>query len=457
MKLNKHKEFLQKGINMKDLFDNGTQDLDLDDISSSLADGVSDCLDNPQAKETDDEFMVNMEGVFEDEILDDSSEELFEMDIDISDVIDEDETVMQEDEENVEVVGKRKKMPKPLKIFLIVLGALAGIALILYLVLYFWIDSRYVHNDFKDEERYEEEFEEVDPEEDDGSEAIKAEDVSWDKLKGDTKYDENVINILLVGCDAVSGSSDRGRTDTIMIATINKNQKSVKLTSICRDTYVPIEGYSDNKINQAYRQGGMSLLKTTVEDVFKIGISYSVRINFDTFQLVIDELGGIEVTLNEKEAAFINEKTVKSADISAGDKVKLNGEQALWFSRIRKITSKVYGHDDLGRTKRQRTVLNYIFQKYKDMSYVELVEMVNTLLPYVETDMTTNEIIGCAWNALSFRNSAIEEYRVPADRCFEIGRVKIPNGKKMDVLLINNFYKENLDGVHMFIYGDTDY
>ena len=60
MKLNKHKEFLQKGINMKDLFDNGTQDLDLDDISSSLADGVSDCLDNPQAKETDDEFMVNM-------------------------------------------------------------------------------------------------------------------------------------------------------------------------------------------------------------------------------------------------------------------------------------------------------------------------------------------------------------------------------------------------------------
>ena len=89
--------------------------------------------------------------------------------------------------------------------------------------------------------------------------------------------------------------------------------------------------------------------------------------------------------------------------------------------------------------------------------YVELVEMVDTLLPYVETDMTPNEIIACGWNALSFRNSAIEEYRVPADRCFEIGKVKIPNGKKIDVLLINNFYKENLDGVHMFIYGDTDY
>lgn len=445
---------------MKDLFDNGTQDLDLDDISSSLADGVSDCLDNPQAKETDDEFMVNMEGVFEDEIPDASSEELFEMDIDISDVIDEDETVMQEDEENMEVAGKRKKMPKPLKIFLIVLGALAGIALILYLVLYFWIGSRYVHTDFSDEERTESDiFEESDPDDDDEDDTttFNPEDVSWDVLKGDAVYDKNVINILLVGCDTPSTSSYRGLTDTIMIATINRTQKTVKLTSICRDTYVPIEGYSDNKINASYSQGGMTLLKSTVEDVFKIGISYSVRINFDTFQLVIDELGGIEVTLNEKEAAFINEKTVKSADVSAGDKVKLNGEQALWFSRIRKITSKVYGHDDLGRTKRQRTVLNYIFQKYKDMSYVELVEMVDTLLPYVETDMTPNEIIACGWNALSFRNSAIEEYRVPADRCFEIGKVKIPNGKKMDVLLINNFYKENLDGVHMFIYGDKDY
>lgn len=436
---------------MKDLFDNNEDGIDLDDISMSLADSVSDVMDSENKKiEEDEEFVVDMAGMFDEE---DSLDKVSDDDLESL------EPALEVVDDNSKVETKKKKMPKPLKIFLIIFGALAGIALILYVVLYFWIDSRYVHNDFSDEERYEEEFEESDPddEDDESGKVVNAGDISWDKLKGDTVYDKNVINILLVGCDAVSGSSDRGRTDSIMIATINKNQKTVKLTSICRDTYVPIEGYSDNKINQAYRQGGMSLLKTTVEDVFKIGISYSVRINFDTFQVVIDKLGGIEVTLNEKEAAFINEKTKNSPDISAGESVKLNGEQALWFSRIRKITSKVYGHSDLGRTKRQRTVLNYIFQKYKDMSYVELVEMVDTLLPYIETDMSTNEIIGCAWNALSFRSSAIQEYRIPADNCFDIGKVKLNSGLKMDVLLIDNYYKENVDGVHMFIYGDTDY
>lgn len=442
--------FLRKGIIMKELFES---DNELDDISLSIADSVSDVIDE------DKEYNSKEYNSNEDNSNDDMSNDKDEFVVDMTGVFDEEDNTEQEDEEGEPLDGQpsKKKMPKPLKIFLIVLGAMLGIALIVYLVVYFWIDSRYVHTDFSDEERTKEDiFETISPEEDDGSEAFNPEDVSWEVLKGDAVYDKNVINILLVGCDTASTSSYRGLTDTILIATINKNQKTLKLTSICRDTYVPIEGYKDNKINASYSQGGMTLLKSTIEDVFKIGISYSVRINFDTFQLLIDELGGIEVTLNEKEAAFINEKTKKSPDISAGDSVKLNGEQALWFSRIRKITSKVYGHDDLGRTKRQRTVINYIFQKYNDMSYLELVEMVDTLLPYVETDMTTNEIIACGWNALSFRNSALEEYRVPADRMFDIGKVKVPGGKA-DVLLIDKHYKENLDGVHMFIYGNTDY
>lgn len=437
---------------MKDLFDNNEDGIDLDDISLSLADSVSDLMNNENKKiEEDEEFVVDMAGVFDDEEeLDsegaDSNSEYIEP------------TLGDLDDNSVEVVTKKKKMPKPLKIFLIIFGSLAAIALILYIVLYFWISSRYTHNDFDNEERYEEEFEEVEGEEKyDPNSVINPEDISWDNLKGDTVYDENVINILMVGCDANSTSKDRGRTDSIMILTINKNQKSIKLTSIMRDIYVPIEGYRDNKINAAYRQGGMSLLKSTVEDVFKIGISYQVRINFDTFQVIIDKLGGIEVALNEKEAAFINEKTKNSPDIGYGDSVKLNGEQALWFSRIRYVKSDIYGHSDFGRTKRQRTVLNYVFKEYKDMSYTELVDMVNTLLPYVETDMTPNEIIACAWNALSFRSSGFEEYRIPADKCYEGGYVKTPSGKDMSVILIDKYIKENIDGAHMFIYGDTDY
>ena len=91
------------------------------------------------------------------------------------------------------------------------------------------------------------------------------------------------------------------------------------------------------------------------------------------------------------------------------------------------------------------------------MSYTELVDMVNTLLPYVETDMTTNEIITCAWNALSFRSSGLEEYRIPADKCYEGGYVKLPSGKNMSVILIDKYINENLDKAHMFIYGNTDY
>ena len=91
------------------------------------------------------------------------------------------------------------------------------------------------------------------------------------------------------------------------------------------------------------------------------------------------------------------------------------------------------------------------------MSYVELVDMVNTLLPYMETDMTTNEIIGCAWSAISFRSSSIQEYRIPADKCYEGGYVKTSSGKDMSVILIDKYLKENIDGAHMFIYGNTDY
>lgn len=353
--------------------------------------------------------------------------------------------------------GKKKKFPKPIRVFLITLCSVLILGAVTYLGLYFYIKSRVKHNDFKNEEKKEENFEEEwdDPE---GKARTKDEvRIDPDMIKSKDTYDPNVINILLVGADGMSTDKDRGRSDTIMIATINKNDKAIRLTSIMRDIYVPIEGYNDNKINASYRLGGVGLLKDTIEKNFKINISYCVRVNFDTFQEIIEKLGGVDnINVNQKEADFINVRLKKSPKVIPGESVHLNAEQAFWFSRIRYVASDVYGRYDFGRTKRQRTVLNEIYKKYKDLGTTEMISLMNSLLGYIETDMTADEIINCAVLVLSYKNENISEFRIPMDGCFANTSVTTSSGKKMSIIGIQHYYKQNVEGLHQFIYGTTD-
>ena len=112
----------------------------------------------------------------------------------------------------------------------------------------------------------------------------------------DVKYEEveGITNVLLIGSDEREGE-EGARSDSMIIATLDNNNKNIKLTSLYRDTLVNIPGYGEEKLNSAYQLGGVNLLIKTIEDNYKIAIKDYITINFNGFEEVIDEVGGIEI------------------------------------------------------------------------------------------------------------------------------------------------------------------
>lgn len=319
---------------------------------------------------------------------------------------------------------------------------------------------------FKDFSEADEQEEQFDTEEtlgdQDNIEVVEADDFNWDIIQGNSKYDPNIYNILIIGGDNVSSSGFRGNSDTLIIVSIDKNTKKIKLSSIMRDTYVPIPDHRDNKINSAFATGGVPLAKKTIEENFKITIDSTVVINYTTFVKAINKLGGIDdVTINEKEANFINSETRKkgkSSNLSAGT-VHLNAVQALNFARIRKISSDIYGHDDFGRTARQRFILNQLFKKYKDLSYTELAKLASMALGDLEIDQNLKKDMFLLLQVvLKFDTESLDEFRLPIDDGYTFASVPIPgSGRNMSVVKIDDYLQKNVDALHMFIYGDVDY
>ena len=143
---------------------------------------------------------------------------------------------------------------------------------------------------------------------------------------------DGVKNILLVGVDARKGESNNStRSDTMMLLTVDNNNRQIKLTSFLRDTYIEIPGYRWAKLNAAQSHGGTQLLVDTLEYNYGIDIDSYMLVNFDMFTTIIDSLGGIDVEVTEKEAKYINsqdhmtnrEKEAFSEEIDAFYKTRL--------------------------------------------------------------------------------------------------------------------------------------
>ena len=200
---------------------------------------------------------------------------------------------------------------------------------------------------------------------------------------------KDVVNILLIGQDSRT-TKGQGRSDSMMLCTFNKVQKTITVTSFMRDMYVQIPGYKNNRINVAYMYGGMELLNETLEKNFGLHIDGNVEINFKHFAKLIDMVGGIELELSGPEANSINKNYTKGK-LSAGKNL-LNGTQALWYARTRKVNSDGQA-GDFGRTNRQRIVLQTLINKYKDSSLTDLVGMLDDVLPMITTDLSKSEII----------------------------------------------------------------
>lgn len=221
------------------------------------------------------------------------------------------------------------------------------------------------------------------------------------------KSDSFVENILLIGVDDRKGTSS-SRSDTMILVSIDKRNKQMKMTSFMRDTYVTIPGHGEDKMNAACVYGGPQLVMETIEYNFGIEVDSYVLVDFSAFKDVIDSLGGVTVQVEQREAEYIN-RTSKQ-NIEYGDAVTLNGEEALVYVRIRYLDSDFY------RTQRQRKVISAIISQVKKSNPFDLIDTAKTVLSYVETDMNPVELSLLAEGAaLFYMRYDIVQARVPFD------------------------------------------
>ncbi len=308
-------------------------------------------------------------------------------------------------------------------------------------------------NNFDDGTDLTEDIDTID-EEDLGSAApeVDTRTLVWPNHPGDGRQEEGVYNILLLGEEAIGSGTSRGRTDVIVIATMNTNEKKLRLTSLMRDTLVQIPGFQDNKLNSAYEKGGLDLLYKTIALNFDIRLDGCIKVNFENFEKIIDKLGGLDLTLTAGEAKYLNTTNYISNPLNRNVREgtqHLNGNQVLGYSRVRKKATITGNNNDYGRTDRHRIVLNAIFEKYKTKSKVELAAMMPSLLPMITTDIDSKTFEQLLNTFIEMGLQNIDQLRIPADGTFT-DNVKV---RGMDVIIPD--LDENIDVMHKFIFGNT--
>lgn len=243
----------------------------------------------------------------------------------------------------------------------------------------------------------------------------------------------HVVNILLIGQDRREGE-ERARSDSMILCTFNKKTQQVIMTSFLRDLYVTIPGHGANRINAAYAAGGMELLDKTLEENFGLHIDGNVEVDFDRFAEIIDLLGGVELELRQDEADFINEETGSS--LTAGWQ-RLAGEQALMYSRIRKLDAD----GDFSRTNRQRKVMSALLSAYRGSGAGTMVSLLKQVLPMLDTDLGNMKLLMLAAELAPMLGSAeIVSQHVPApgtytDQTIDGMAVLVPDKEAIQTML----------------------
>lgn len=250
---------------------------------------------------------------------------------------------------------------------------------------------------------------------------------------------KDLVNIMLVGQDRREGQAGRTLSDVMILCTFNKRNNTITMTSFLRDSYVKIPEIGMNKMNQAYFRGGTDWLKQTMLDNFGVQVDYFLEVDFGSFKSIVNTLGGVEINLTAEEAEYMNTYILDGIQYEPGSLKPgvnlLNGDQALEYARIRKVG----GTGDFGRTDRQRTVLDAIFNKCKTMDLFTALNMVNTLLPYIRTDIPRDSIISLATELFPLLGGQLIQQRVPADGSWSL--LDVPMGSYDVEVIVIDFAK----------------
>ncbi len=269
----------------------------------------------------------------------------------------------------------------------------------------------------------------------------------------DVKIVKGITNVLLVGTNGTN--IDRGnRSDSMMLVTIDSNNKEIKISSISRDTYVNIPGYGNEKLTHAYAYGGIDLLREVFKLNFNLDIDKYIAVDYTAFMHVIDELGGVEVDIEDKHIDEINKyidecyeyytieekgniikKYIKEAKIQ-----RLNGYQALAFSRIRYTDSAFH------RENRHKEVAESIYKEFLTKGPYEYKRVADIILNHTKTNIPPTEMINLGFTVIKIADTDIQQFQFPLPD-YLIGGIVDGDG-----WVIQWDKEPNLDAWHKFIF-----
>ncbi len=272
------------------------------------------------------------------------------------------------------------------------------------------------------------------------------------------RQEDYVMTCLLFGIEEIYGARN---TDSMMLAAINTKDKTVKLASIMRDSYVQLPGHRPCKLNAVYAMGedraqGAELLVQAIEELYKIKIDAYASVNFESFEDIVDLLGGVTIELTKTERDYLNTTNYISNPanrrVVAGVQT-LNGNQVVGYCRVRYVPTLGGAADDYGRTLRQRRVLNAIFEKYKSKGFFELISIANTCLGYITSNLTVDQISKGLEMVIENGITSLNSSRFPVEGTFYDCGTTPYNGLKYTLVCTNPI--ENTSQMYQFIFGDT--
>lgn len=288
--------------------------------------------------------------------------------------------------------------------------------------------------------------------------------------------DEAITNILLIGVDDYDPNDPIGRSDSMMLISVDNRHQKLKMTSYLRDTYVQIPGHTAQKLNAAYHFGayyaveddgakagdmqsvdaGAQLCMKTLELHFGMDIDRYFVIKDSAFDAIIDALGGVDIKMTAKEARQVD-ISVEDSDLEQAADVQvqhLNGAQAHYYSRIRQDNiPNLNGHNgDVGRAERQRMVVQAVIDKFKSSDLGTISTVAKEVLPKVITNMNADEVTNLLLQSLTIMHYPTESNQVPAEGDYVTKDVMLAGQEKPANIVQMKDLNETREKALQFIY-----
>lgn len=263
--------------------------------------------------------------------------------------------------------------------------------------------------------------------------------------------DADVYNVLLIGVDR-RDTSWEGNSDAMILCSVNKKTQKVHLMSFMRDLYASIPPYGTNKLNSSCAIGGPTKTVEVIEENYKVDIDNYVCVDFTSLTDVVDAIGGVDITIDEKERVALNKMIVAQCSmrdepseghlLNTTGTIHMDGYQALAYARCRNV-----GNSDWQRTERQRTVIMAMADQGRALKLSELNATAEKVLPLITHNIPEGRLLSLLTSLPTFLSYDILSTRVPYDNTYTImNEILVPDMTVTQATIQDELYGE--DKVH---------